>query len=224
MKTATQYREPETIRKEIRELLTDIKSFIKAEEKETPEHAKFEALKKELSEAETAKKENEMFLFVEAQNLVNKHLNKVIPQATELIKNIFGDKFLNMDNSRNHKYKNYFDDLEQVQEKQTKKYKYRLTTSTRTSYSNFIIDVSILIWNDAGSQKYSDYKYLAQFENQTSFKSLYDFEEFKTYTVKQEFKKLQKYEEQKKKLDTLKSGLNNSFMNKFSFSYNRDKF
>lgn len=216
----TKFREVTEIRDEIRELLKDVKSLAD----NTPERKKFNALKKELNDTEQAIKYNNMYLFIEAQNIVNKHFNKTIPEINELIKNIFGEKFLNMDNSRNHKYKNLFEGIEGTTTKETKKYKYRLTTKTRVSYSNFILDISVYIWNENGKQQHSDFKYLAQFENATSFKSLYDVEEFKNFNLKTEIKKLQKYEEQKKKLDTLKSGLNNSFMNLFSFHYNKDTF
>lgn len=224
METATAtHRTPSEIRKEIREHLKNIKNFVKAVAEGTPEHAKYKALKKELSEAEQYIKQNNMFLFIEAQNLINRQLNKITPEAQNRIKSILGKKFLNMDSSRNHKHVNLFKGLEGTTTKETKKYKYRINVTFETRY--FLhLDISIHIWNENGKFDYSDNQILCSFENGTSLKEITEFTEFKTYTVKTELKKLQKYEEQKKKLAALKAPLNSEFMKVFCFYFEKDNY
>ena len=222
LNTVTKLRDLKELREELRDSFTGPEVY----DETTPEHAKFNALKEELKATEKAYKDNEMYLFIEGQNLVHKRLNKVIPEAQELINGIIGEKYLNADTSVNYKHKNHFDSIEAEEKKDLKNYTYRITTKTRISYSSFIIDVCIRIWNENGSQDYENCKYLGTIENGTSFKEVYEHNEdnFKTYKVKAELKKLNKYQAEKKKLDKLKKTLNSDFMKKFAFYYDKDKF
>ncbi|AGO47668.1 hypothetical protein Phi4:1_gp131 [Cellulophaga phage phi4:1] len=219
MVNTTELRDTKTIREDIRVLLKDYNklNLINGED--------YQALKKELDYTIKELKNNEMYLFIEAQNITHKRLNKVIPNALILIKNIIGEKYLNMDNSINHKYKNYFDSVEQEEKKELKNYTYRITTRTRVVHNNFVIDVSIRVWNKNGSADYSNVKYLATFENGTSFKDLYGFdEEFNTYNLKAEVKKMHKYEQLKKELEETRLKLNTSFTEKFLYGYRKDSY
>lgn len=217
----------ETKLKELREELMDLVRNPKKYplKKGSIERKKYEELKEKIAETEKAYKDNEMYLFIQAQNIVHKKLNELIPVYNERITGIFGEKFYNMDSSRNHKFKTFFDDLEGEIKKELKNYTYRITTRTRLSYSNFILDVSVRIWNENGSKDYSNFKYLATVENGTSFKEVYDFtEEYETYNVKTELKKLNKYQAEKAKLDKLKKTLNTDFMKQFAFYFDKDRF
>lgn len=212
------FRKPAEIREEIREYLKTNNALLT--------DPKLQDLIKEQKDSEKLQKEHEMFLYIEGQNLVNDKIKKVVPVYIERINNVLGEKFYNMDNSTVKKYKNLFDDLEGEETHETKAYKYRITTSTEQNHNSFILSVSVYIWSKKANYNISNRKYLAFLENATSFKEILPYIEndFKNYNVKAEVKKITEYQEQKKKLEALKSGLNTNFSKVFIYSFERDNF
>jgi hypothetical protein len=213
------FRTPKEIREEIREYLNS--GFIPFEDE------KFKKLIQEQKESEQRTKQNNMFLFIEGQNIINQSILKLIPIYFDLINGIIGEKFYNIDNSRSHKFKDIFNDLEGTETVETKKYKYRISTQTRHSHNCFYLDCNIYIWNDRGSYNIENSKYLATLENQTSFKEVNQYNndnDFKTYILSEEVKKMQKYEDQKKKLQQTKDSLNSKFCKVFYSDFERDNF
>lgn len=213
------YREPQVIKDEIYEVLKDFKYL-----KLGIDDPKYLELKAELKESQNFFNNNEMYLAIEAQNLVNKQLNKLQPIIHDLIKPIIGEKYENMDCSVNHKFRNYFDGIESEETKQRKNYKFRINTTTERSHNSFYIYVNVAIWNEHGQQNFKDAKMVAEFENQTSFNKIQELYEFPIYSLKSEIKKLQRYEAAKAKLEAIKDGVNTTFMNKFSLNFNRGNF
>jgi hypothetical protein len=213
------YRKPAEIREEIREYLKT--NFVLLDD------PKLQELIKEQKESEKLQKDHEMYLYIEGQNLVNDRLKKLIPIYYDRINSVLNEKFYNMDNSRTKKYLDLFKDLEGTETKETKKYKYRLTTQTRQSHNCFYLDVSIHIWTEKAKHNIENSKYLATLENQTSFKEVNQHNnenDFKNYSLKAEIKKTTEYQAQKAKLNALKSQLNTNFSKVFILSFENDRF
>jgi len=216
-----------TVHRDPKEVSNEIYKLLKSPEFKKQNEAmyqKYKELKREQTEAQAEHKLKEMYLNIEAQNIVHKHLNKLQPEAHALINSILGQKYENMDCSINNKYKNLFNDIEKEIKKELKYFSFRMTTTATRSHTSFKITVNLNYRDGQRNGSYQESKIVASFENKTSFKEIVKIHTFKTYNLKAEKKKLQNYEAQKKKLTDLKHDLNYNFTTQFLYQFDNDKF
>lgn len=215
-----------TVHRNPKEVSSEIYKLLKSPDFHNNEASKkkYHKLKEEQKNAQAEDKLKLMYLNIEAQNLVHKHLNKLQPKAHALINGILGQKYVNADNSINHKHKNLFQDIEKEIKKELKYFSFKMFTSVHRSHGNFILTVDIYYRDGQRNGRYEQTKYIADFENMTSFKNINEVHIFETYNLNAEIKKLQKYEAQKEKLANLKHGINYNFANQFLNQFNNDKF